>query len=260
MRVVDLLHRPQAGHTAWPSSLVFDIETISDFDRLTPEACAAILKKHEQAEARLPQEMRGREENNPVARAALNAWTARVVSIALMDVETGKGMAFYDGDPNMGALVENSFQFRPCADEAEILRRGWDVLLKRPDHRLVGYNSRGFDSVVLQTRSFIHGVPITRNMTPKKWSCEKHLDLHDTLGWWQFGSKVPSLDIVSRICGVPSPKGEMDGSGVEAAFKAGKRLEIARYNADDVRATAALYKRWMETVGGHFGSDERRWH
>jgi hypothetical protein len=44
------------------------------------------------------------------------------------------------------------------------------------------------------------------------------------------------------------PKGRLSGPQVNQLFAEGKYREIAQYCADDVRATAELYRRWRELL------------
>jgi hypothetical protein len=49
--------------------------------------------------------------------------------------------------------------------------------------------------------------------------------------------------------GIKSPKADgVDGDDVGKLFKNKKYLEIAKYNAGDLIATAAVYKKWDECI------------
>ena len=57
-----------------------------------------------------------------------------------------------------------------------------------------------------------------------------------------------SLHLFCRAFGIESPKASgTTGDDVATLYKEGKYLDIARYNAGDLRATAALYKRWLSS-------------
>jgi hypothetical protein len=45
--------------------------------------------------------------------------------------------------------------------------------------------------------------------------------------------------------GIPSPKGDLDGSQIAGAFAAGRFDDIAKYNAGDVEAVRRVYKRMI---------------
>jgi hypothetical protein len=47
--------------------------------------------------------------------------------------------------------------------------------------------------------------------------------------------------------GIPSPKAKgITGDNMGSLYKEGRYLDIARYCLEDVRATAALYRKWEE--------------
>ena len=55
------------------------------------------------------------------------------------------------------------------------------------------------------------------------------------------------LDICQAL-GIDSPKDAMDGSMVAPAYESGRIAEIATYNRQDVRATAAVYRAARDLV------------
>jgi hypothetical protein len=59
------------------------------------------------------------------------------------------------------------------------------------------------------------------------------------------GGEAP-LSASGRGWGRGLPKGRLSGPQVNQLFAEGKYREIAQYCADDVRATAELYRRWHE--------------
>ncbi len=117
----------------------------------------------------------------------------------------------------------------------------------------VTYNGRGFDAPFLAIRSAVHGVKPTKDLLEGRYlyqqrSC-KHIDLQDQLTFYGAWNKKPSLHLFCRAFGIESPKASgTTGDDVAALYANKKYLDIARYNAGDLHATAALYKRWDETL------------
>jgi hypothetical protein len=59
------------------------------------------------------------------------------------------------------------------------------------------------------------------------------------------GGEAP-LSASGRGWGKGLPKGRLSGPQINQLFAEGKYREIAQYCAEDVRATAELYRRWHE--------------
>jgi predicted PolB exonuclease-like 3'-5' exonuclease len=104
----------------------------------------------------------------------------------------------------------------------------------------------------LVTRSLIHGIPARRDLLSNRYSLKPHLDLFDLLS--QRGNSPSKLDVICWALGVESPKGTMDGSQVAPAYARGEIVRIAEYNAHDVRATSAIYRKVRDLVL-HFRAD-----
>ena len=99
------------------------------------------------------------------------------------------------------------------------------------------------------TRSAIHGVKPTRNLMEGRYLYQqrdgKHIDLQDQLTFYGAVWKKGNLHLWSRAFGIKSPKSEgVTGDDVGQLFKDKKFLEIAKYNAGDLRATKELYEKW----------------
>jgi 3'-5' exonuclease len=137
---------------------------------------------------------------------------------------------------------------RPDA-ERDVLMHLSDMLNERiPQnmHRVVqvvGHNVAGFDLRFLVQRSIIHGVRphhiIGAASQAKPWETEK---VYDTMIQWAGVGKTVSLDKLCKALGMPG-KGDMDGSKVWDAIKAGRIAEVAEYCADDVRKVRAVHQR-----------------
>jgi hypothetical protein len=216
-----------------------------------------MLRKHREAELRKPLECRGLPENYPPAVAATNPWTGQIIVAALYEPGKKTGTVIYV-DPGKCYFdegqqwAEDGWDFLEVTYERELLMCVWDIIAKHPTARLESFNGRGFDGQYLFVRSYIHGVRCTDNLIPYRYSTADHLDLYDCLGFWERG-KTPGLDVVCRTAGIQSPKSGMKGSDVQRAWDEGRVLEIARYCAKDVIATAEAVERWDSTVGKVFG-------
>jgi hypothetical protein len=73
----------------------------------------------------------------------------------------------------------------------------------------------------------------------------KHLD---TLELWKFGDykHYTSLDLLTHVFHIPSPKEEIDGSMVAEVFYQQNDLnKIVAYCENDVEAVAQLFMRYM---------------
>lgn len=109
--------------------------------------------------------------------------------------------------------------------------------------QLVTYNGGSFDLPVLRYRAMVHEVhaPGMHNRAYFHRYTDDNVDLCDVLSSFSYGGKV-KLDELSRIMGLPGKPGGMDGSQVEAYFKAGRIQEIADYCKSDVINT---YRLWL---------------
>lgn len=118
---------------------------------------------------------------------------------------------------------------------------------KNPYMKIVGHNIQGFDMPLLLRKFVQYNLSIPKQLhlhTVKPWdSC-----LVDTSAIWKFGSWTGcSLDLLCLTLGIPSPKTDLKGSEVSAAYWAGykgfdtENLEVNRitlYCEGDVKATA----------------------
>jgi 3'-5' exonuclease len=111
---------------------------------------------------------------------------------------------------------------------------------------LCAHNGKEFDFPYLARRILIHGLKLPfmlDNAGKKPWEV-KHLD---TLELWKFGDykHYTSLDLLTSIFDIPSPKIDMDGSMVaEVYWKEHDLKRIAEYCQNDVLAIAQLLLRY----------------
>lgn len=108
----------------------------------------------------------------------------------------------------------------------------------------VGHNVTGFDLRYIWQRAVINGIEppacLFKAMKAKSWDAV----VGDTMLMWSpERERRISLDRLCKALGVTTSKGDMDGSKVWAAFKAGELDKIATYCAADVEATRQCYRR-----------------
>lgn len=217
-------------------TLVFDIETVPAVDRrdLPPTVAEALADNAT------------RKEMEPAAVMGMSPFFGKIVSLALADgdAEPGAEAVTVLAVPPPGAALEPCPPWLRPMDEPALLRAFW-ALASRAE-TVVTFNGRGFDVPFLVTRSLIHGIPARVDLMSQRFALHPHLDLFELLT--QRGRGPSKLDVVCWALGIESPKEAMDGSMVAPAYERGEILRIAEYNAHDVRATAAIYRRCRDLI------------
>jgi len=117
-----------------------------------------------------------------------------------------------------------------------------------PQHVLCAHNGKEFDYPYIARRMVINGLglPDILNLFGKKPWEVPHLD---TMELWKFGDNkhYTSLDLLTNILGIPSPKENMDGSQVARVYYEEKDLKrIVEYCERDTLAVAQIYLRLMQ--------------
>ncbi len=148
----------------------------------------------------------------------------------------------------------NSAEFRLKSfygDDEKILLEEFSALLNShyntPQHLMCGHNGKEFDFPYIARRLLINGLPLPRilNLQGKKpWEVQ-HLD---TMDLWRFGDykHYTSLNLLSSIFDIPSPKDDIDGSQVgEVYWKENDLERIVKYCQKDTLAVAQLLLRYM---------------
>ena len=236
------------------AKLVFDIETsalgLDNFDESQLEYLfreAEKLSDEEEREAK-------REE----IQRLFNLWpfTAQVVCIAMINVESERGKAIYISDDyESEAGPSGAIDFAPCMDEGELLTAFWDVA-KHYDS-VVTFNGRGFDVPFLYLRSALLNTPISRkNWLGYRFQTDPHCDLAEQLTFYNVSGRSGAarkftLDFYCRAFGIESPKSKgVTGGDVNDLMNEGRHREIAEYCVRDVQATLELYRLWAERLQG----------
>jgi DNA polymerase elongation subunit (family B) len=116
---------------------------------------------------------------------------------------------------------------------------------------LCAHNGKEFDFPYIARRMIINGLiipDILDNAGRKPWE----IKLLDTMDLWKFGDykNYTSLDLLTTILGIPTPKGDIDGSMVSNTYYTGKDIErIVRYCEKDVLAITRVLLRFMNLPG-----------
>jgi DNA polymerase elongation subunit (family B) len=147
-------------------------------------------------------------------------------------------------------------QFRVTSfigDERKILTDFSNMLnnhFSLPQNLLCGHNAKEFDIPFIARRMIIHGVPLCSKLNlfgKKPWEVP-HLD---TLELWKFGDykHFTSLKLLSKVLGIPTSKGDIDGSMVAHVYYIENNIDrIVTYCEKDVIAVAQIFLKFRRDV------------
>ncbi len=215
-------------------TLVFDIETVPAVERRElPSTVAEALSSYAT-----------RKEMEPDAVMGMSPFFGRVVSLAIGDGDAEADEVTVLAVPPAGTTIADCPRWLRPMSEADLLRAFW-ALCSRAE-TVVSFNGRGFDVPFLVTRSLIHGIPARVDLMSQRFSLRPHLDLWELVSQRDRGPS--KLDVVCWALGIESPKEVMDGSMVAPAYARGEIVKIAQYNAHDVRATSAVYRKVRDLI------------
>ena len=121
--------------------------------------------------------------------------------------------------------------------------------LSKPNREvlLCAHNGKEFDFPYIARRMIINGLVIPEildNAGKKPWE----IKLLDTMDLWKFGDykNYTSLDLLTSVLGIPTPKDDIDGSMVSGIYYVEKDIErIVRYCEKDVLAIVQVLLRFM---------------
>lgn len=231
------------------STLIVDIETAgekwNEIDQQTKDVLSGrVIKMHADYNEEQIEEA-------VLIELGATPFTGEIVAIGVLDAETKKGAVYYQAKEGAEETEENGVKLKP-ASEKEMLDLFWK-LSDRYTH-FITYSGRTFDMPYLMIRSAIHGIRPKKDLMKNRYlnyqsAGSVHIDLFDQLNFYGSFRSLGGLHLACRAFGIDTPKdGNIDGSKVGEFFRAGKALEIARYNARDLFATAALYEKWQELL------------
>ena len=215
---------------------LIDIETVSvseNFTLLTDEWKELWTEKINKAlpENTTPEEYYPR-------RAGIMAEFAKVVCISIGYIKNDKGVL---------QLRTKSFY---SENEKEILEKFIDTVCQMQASNnkwcFTGHNIKEFDIPFLCRRILVNNISIPdcfNFQAMKPWE----VPVLDTLHLWRFGDykHYTSLKLLAATLGIPSPKGDINGSQVGDVYWKEKDLErIALYCQKDVATVANIILRF----------------
>ncbi|GJQ64536.1 MAG: hypothetical protein SCALA702_35890 [Melioribacteraceae bacterium] len=224
--------------------LIFDIETAGyDFENLAPSQQEFIMRY---AEKESDPKIREQAISDQKRYLSLYPFTSEIVSIGMLNISSGNTMVLYRGDEEWES-EDGRIKYSGGSEE-QILNKFWEYISKVAG--IISFNGKHFDAPFLVMRSAMLKIKPSVNIAAAKYRSKNHIDLQDELSFYGNIRKF-NLDFYCHAFGIKSPKtDEFNGMEVRELFKAGKVKEIAKYNAEDVRATYELYKIWEEFVQG----------
>ena len=216
--------------------IAFDIETVPAADRrsLPPTVAESLARAAE------------RKDSDEAKVMGLSPLFGKVVSLAVGDAEAEDSEITVFVVPPDGHEVEDPPPWMRQLSEPELLQAWW--ALAGHAETVISYNGRGFDVPFLVSRSLVHGIPARVDLMSNRFSLRPHLDLYRAISQGERPLGPASLDVVCWALGIDSPKEQMDGSMVAPAYERGEIEEIAKYNAQDVQATIAVYRKLRDHV------------
>ena len=237
------------------ATLVFDIETAA----LPLELFDAAQQEYLFREARRLPDPAAQQARQGEIQQQLNLYpfTARVVCIAMLNVDSLRGQVLYTAEDFDGAEDNEAaaVEFVPCVDEAELLTAFWEVA-KHYD-AIVTFNGRGFDVPFIYLRSALLNVPISRkDWLGYRYQTAPHCDLAEQFTFYSVSGRDGAarkfnLDFYCKAFGIESPKAHgVSGLDINAMVAAGQHRAIAEYCLRDVAATVELYRIWKERLSG----------
>ncbi|HOZ14563.1 MAG TPA: 3'-5' exonuclease [Tenuifilaceae bacterium] len=170
------------------------------------------------------------------SRAGIYAEFGKIICISVGFVVNKEGIrhfrvkSFYGDDEKV--LLE---------DFAQMLNR----FAKRPAANLCAHNGKEFDFPYIARRMLITGVEIPDILDvagKKPWEVKTL----DTMELWKFGDykHYTSLNLLTFVFNIPSPKDDIDGSQVAGCYYNGELERIVTYCEKDVLAVAQLLLRY----------------
>jgi 3'-5' exonuclease len=216
--------------------LFLDIETVpqcSDYSELSPvfqslwDKKAHFIAKNDETTEEI------------YNRAGIYAEFGKIICISI-------GMVYADSGYGRWGLRLKSF----FGDNEKILLQEFveqlNNLASKKDMILCAHNGKEFDYPYISRRILIHGLKLPKILDTagkKPWEVS-HLD---TLELWRFGDykHYTSLNLLTAVFNIPSPKDDIDGSMVAHVYYVEKDLKrIVKYCEKDVLALVQLLLRY----------------
>ncbi len=152
---------------------------------------------------------------------------------------------------SVGFITEEKLRLKSFYgnDERNLLHEFRELTIKyfnKNDKYLCAHNGKEFDYPYIARRMLINGISLPKILDlagKKPWEI-RHLD---TLELWKFGDykHYTSLELLTEIFNIPTPKDDIDGSMVSKVFYEDNDIErIVKYCEKDVLAVVQLFLRY----------------
>lgn len=228
-----------------PPTLLFDIETVGmpleSFDEAQQEYWLRPAGREPTEEAKVTKRQ------ELIQQLNLTPLTARVVAIAMVNVDSDRGKVLYQAEDFEESKSEDGLVEFASGPEEDLLSGFWEVITKFD--RFVTFNGRQFDCPFLMLRSALLGIKPTKDLMPYRYDARKHCDLADQLAFYGALQRRFNLDFYCKAFGIESPKAHgVSGLDVNKLFAEQKFRDIAEYCLRDVRSSVQLYKKWRELL------------
>jgi predicted PolB exonuclease-like 3'-5' exonuclease len=202
--------------------LALDIETIP-LKPLSAYSAAVQAFVHKKIERALP--------NDPDMTyekfASINADFGRVLCISLGYVK--------DGEIRLKSL---------CDEEERTVLTGFNDMIRGFDGVFVHFNGLGFDVPFILRRMAHHGIQPSNASFSDLYRFQQRPHVDIMVRYYQLDQRsVLPLGILDEVHGLPSPKGDMRGADVYAAYLRGELDRISRYCEFDVATTINLWRK-----------------
>ncbi|MEE4115992.1 MAG: 3'-5' exonuclease [Marinilabiliaceae bacterium] len=218
-----------------PSRVLFlDIETVPlvpDFESLDARLAALWDKKSSYFRKE------GENASDVFERAGIYSEFGKIIAISV---------GLITGSLNNRAIRLKSFY---GDDEVKLLQE-FTVMLNNfcsgKEALLCAHNGKEFDFPYIARRMLINGLAIPSlldNAGRKPWE----INLLDTMELWKFGDykHYTSLELITTLLGIPTPKDDIDGSMVASVYYRDNDLKrIVEYCEKDVIALVQVFLRF----------------
>lgn len=222
--------------------IILDIETVGfELDNLAESQQEFLLRY---AEKEQDEKLREEKIDDAERYLSLYPFTAKIISIGLLNSETEGSLVLYNNTINEESFVEEKNIKYVGKSEIEILKLFWSYISKTD--KVITFNGRNFDIPFLMLRSAMLNVKPSINLIHNRYNITHHIDLLDQFTFYGISRKF-NLDFYCHAFGIISPKSKgISGMEVKELYKAGKVKDIAVYCGEDIRATYKLYQIWDE--------------
>ena len=223
-------------HIKLEDVLFLDIETVPqspDYHLLDEKSQS--LWEHKSASMRKD----GQTSENVYERAGIYAEFGKIICISA-------GFIYHLPDGQLAFRVKSCFD----DDESKLLIQFSEMINRfakqHTNMLLCAHNGKEFDFPYIARRMLINGIKLPAKLDvagKKPWE----VPFLDTMELWRFGDykSYTSLNLLTHIFKIPSPKDDIDGSQVASVYWQEKNLpRIVRYCEKDVLTVAQLLLRY----------------